>query len=122
MTREIKNTNEYSAKLVKLIPTEIIAAYIAIEGILSGHAALRKKIFPWICLFLLLLIPFYYWRIFKVRKVLQIIITMMSFAVWIFSMGGPFLMYLWYKQVYGAVLLILWTTTVPLLNFQTNVE
>lgn len=35
MSREISNNNEYTDKLVKLIPTEIIGAYLATEGMVS---------------------------------------------------------------------------------------
>lgn len=120
MSREIKDTNEYRERLLKLLPSEIIAAYLAIEGIVATQPAIRNQVLTWACVFLFILIPFYLWFLFKIKKVLQIIVTMISFAVWIFSIGGPFLQCPWYLQVYGAVLLVLWTLTVPLFTYQTN--
>jgi len=120
MAREIKETTEYIARLLKLIPSEIVAAYLAIEGIVSTQPAIQNKVLTWVCVFLFILIPFHLWYVFKVRKVLQIVVTMISFVVWIFSIGGPFLQYPWYLQVYGAVVLILWTITVPLFSYQAK--
>jgi hypothetical protein len=122
MAREIKNTNEYAAKLLKLIPSEIIAAYLVIEGIVSTQPGIQNLVLTVSSIFLLVLIPFYFWFVFNVKNILQIIITMISFVVWIFSIGGPFLKYPWYLQAYGAVVLILWTLTVPLFNYQLNEE
>jgi hypothetical protein len=124
MAREIKDTNQstekYTEKLLKLIPSEIIAAYLAIDGILSSQPDIQKQIIPWVCAFLLISIPFHLWFLFNVRKLFQIIVTMISFVVWIFSIGGPFLYHTWYLKIYGAVVLILWTLTVPLFNYKGN--
>jgi len=117
MSREISGGNAYTEKLVKLIPTEIIGAYLAIEGMVSTLPSIQYIVLIISCLALTILIPFYLWFLFGVRSKLQIAVTMISFVVWIFSIGGPFLQYTWYLQVYGAVALILWTLVVPVLKY-----
>lgn len=117
MTREIGSTSQYSDKLVKLIPTEIIGAYLAIDGMISTMPEIRTSVLTISFIGLLLLIPFYLWFLFKIRNKIQLVVTMISFAVWVFSMGGPFLAYEWYLQVYGSVALILWTLIVPIFSY-----
>ena len=111
MSRIIDNSNEYSEKLVKLVPTEIIGAYIAIEGIVSTQPEMQSLVLTMGSITLLILVPLYLWFVFDIKSISQIAVTMFSFAVWVFSMGGPFDQFLWYSQVYGAVGLILWTIT-----------
>jgi len=118
MSRSIDVSNKYSEKLIKLIPSEIIAAYLAIDGIASSTLNMRQSILIGSTIFLLILIPFYLKYLFNVTKWAQIIITMVSFLVWIFSIGGPFLQFAWYLPAYGSVILILWTLTVPLFKFE----
>ncbi len=117
MSREIQSDSDYAEKLIKLIPSEIVAAFLTIDGIVSTQPGIRYHVSLFASVFLLLLIPFYLKYVLKVKSVLQIIITMLSFAVWVFSIGGPFLSYGWYLQSYGAVALILWTVTVTMFKY-----
>lgn len=120
MAREIGEASQYADKLVKLIPTEIIGAYLAIDGMTATIHDERKAVLSITIIGLLIIIPFYLWFMFKIRNKLQIIITMISFVVWVFSMGGPFLAYEWYLHVYGSVTLVLWTLVVPLFSYSNT--
>jgi hypothetical protein len=112
MAREVKVNQDYKSKLLKLIPTEIVAAYIVIEGIIPDN---RKFIGTLIVsIILLILVPFYLRNIYKVKRVGQHIFVMTAFIVWIYSLGGPFKhLDLWEAWI-GSTLLILYTLTIPL--------
>ena len=116
----------YLSKAIKLIPAEIVAAYLAIEGILKGTTTSQSLSVYWLVFAALLLItPAYAWRIVtkdqkpsqSLRKLaaIQMSVSTASFAVWVFALGGPFAFYTWYSTVYGSILLVLFTLIPPLL-------
>lgn len=118
MDRQLAPGSDYTEKLIKLIPVEIVAAYLAIAGLASQTSPTSEFhiLVASVCV-LLVLIPFYAWRVSGVRSFAQIGVMMVSFIVWIASMGGPFLNFAWYEKAYGAVALILWTIVAPLFEY-----
>lgn len=112
MAREVKVNQDYKSKLLKLIPSEIVAAYVVIEGIIPDE---RKYIGTLIVsLILLALVPLYLRKIYRVRRLGQHIFVMMAFVVWIYSLGGPFKYWDIWEAWIGSSLLILYTLTIPL--------
>ena len=113
MAREVQVNQDYKSKLLKLIPSEIIAAYLVIEGIIPEE---RKYIGTLILSGILLaLVPLYLKRVYRVRRLGQHIFVMVAFVLWIYSLGGPFrYLNLWEAWI-GSSLLILYTLTIPLL-------
>lgn len=89
MPRQIEPTNRYADVLVKLIPTEIIGAYMVIAGFISPSLAGARWISLTASLFLLLITPFYLRLGHDVRRRDQLIFTTLSFVVWVYWMGGP---------------------------------
>jgi len=112
MAREVKVNQDYKSKLLKLIPSEIIAAYLVIEGIIPEE---RKYIGTLVlsCI-LLVLVPLYLKKIYNVRRLGQHIFVMAAFVVWIYSLGGPFKFWNIWEAWIGSSLLILYTLTIPL--------
>jgi len=101
----------YSGRVLKYIPAEVVAVYIAVQGAIgaAGPAGPNGTLL-WIAFgVLLVLTPVYLWRVTHVTKALQLVISTVSFAVWVFSLGGPFASCAWYQPLYGAVLLPLYT-------------
>ncbi len=114
MAREIKTNQKYRDRLLKLIPSEIVAAYLVLSGIIPPDAKLGTLI---VSIVLLVLVPFYLWRMHDVRRTMQLIVTTISFAVWVYSLGGlsnPFVAWDLYQPWIGSVILILWTLIIPL--------
>lgn len=107
---------------MKLIPIEIVTAYVSIEGLADGQPEHRQKILIWSAVILFILIPFHLRILSKVQSIGQMLVTMLSFAFWVFSLGGPFLGEDWYERIFGAVGLILWTLIVPLFPYQPSAE
>lgn len=108
----------YSDRLFKYIPAEIVAGYIFAAGMLENLAKSGEiRIFQWgLFLIFLIMTPLYLWRVQKVQKTSQHIISALSFVVWVFALGGPFSLYSWYNPVYGAVLLPVFTLAVAIVE------
>jgi hypothetical protein len=104
----------YFDRLFKYIPAELVAGYIFVLGLIKQLTdADAIKFLQWLLFIVFcILTPLYLWRIQKVLKVQQHIISLASFAVWCFALGGPFAMYGWYNPVYGEVLLPVFTLIV----------
>lgn len=101
----------YGSRVLKYIPAEVVAVYIGIQGALNAaEPSGANATLLWITFGLLLVLtPVYLWRVGHVTKAVQLVIATVSFAVWVFSLGGPFALFPWYQPVYGAVLLPLYT-------------
>jgi hypothetical protein len=98
-------------KLYKLIPSEIVAAYLAIQGVIP--AAQEKWGLIIISLLLLIITPFYLRIVQKVQNNWQIVFSCLSFIVWLYCLGGPFKYLGIHLAWFSSVILILWTTFVP---------
>jgi hypothetical protein len=102
----------YYSRLIKLIPSEIIAFYLAMDGIVS--ALPQKEILLWIIFGIALVGSwFYLGKVANVSSPLQKILTIVALAIWVFVFGGPFTQFSWYDASYGKMLLVLFTFFVP---------
>lgn len=113
MARQIKRENDYQSRLLKLIPSEIIAAYLVIVGFIPPGYEHSKILLSIVTAVLLFLIPFYLTGFQNVKGTFQIIFTSFSFIIWVYSMGGPFVYYGIHDSVIGSSLLVLWTLLIP---------
>jgi hypothetical protein len=106
--------DNYADRLFKYIPAEVVAGYVFVLGLLKQLSGVQEKtIIGWLLFIVFcLLTPLYLWRIQKVKKIQQHIISLLSFAVWVFALGGPFSSYPWYNPVYGEILLPVFTLMV----------
>jgi len=112
--------DEYSDKLVKNIPADIVAAWIAVTGLIAGSTG-TPDIVLWIAFVIgVVLTPLWTWRQTTVPNkppaTTQIAIATGSFIVWVFALGGPFAALNFYRPLYGSLVLILYTLVVPLVN------
>jgi hypothetical protein len=131
MPREINSdVDPYGTTLVKLIPSELVAAYTALLGLLRvsdsskpGQLFQEIKIqdkniiesLLWTILVIITtLTPIYLKRIQGVKSTSQLVFTTGSFLVWAYSLGGIFEFKHLYNPLFGGVILILWTLLVPL--------
>jgi hypothetical protein len=91
--------------------------YIGIQGAINqADPSGANATLLWITFGLLLVLtPVYLWRVSHVTKTVQLVIATISFAVWVFSLGGPFAFFPWYQPIYGAVLLPLYTFAVGII-------
>ena len=124
MTRTINTADDYLSRVLKHIPSEIVMAYVAIEGvlrtsydpnILTERRTLQTLL--WITLATLTVItPFWLYRVMRVKRATQLFISTLSLPVWLFALGGPFALLDWYEPAFGAIVLPLYTLIVPIIS------
>lgn len=115
--RALDANSDYRDKLVKLIPSEIIMAFITIQGICeSGGGSARPMQVT--AIVLLILTPFYLWIVFMVKNPFQLVFTMVSLAVWIYNIAGQWVVGSWYSPVWASVSIVLWTLVIPLVPIE----
>ena len=131
MGRQVNQSQTYADKLMKLIPTEIVGAYMVLAGVIGypagaterviGTAAripdhvLRMFLIQFVFFALLALTPVYLKRVGHVTSRMQIVMTCISFVVWVYSLGGPFVVWGCYYPILGSVVLVLWGLATPLI-------
>jgi hypothetical protein len=113
MGRAIEQDNSFLQVLLKLIPSEVIAVFVFIQGVMP------RQLLPHLVVTLLLvaLTPFYLSWATGVRSRTQLAISALSLLVWIYAMGiGPlrFVRPPFYEPWHGAVALALWTLVPPM--------
>ena len=120
MARTIKPEQDYKSKLLKLMPSEIIAAYMVIHGILLGQVIqvgekdLTHTVGWSVFAALLVLTPLYLVKIHDVKSKAQVILTTLTFPVWVYTIGGPFETAGWYQPQIASCILVVWTLIIPL--------
>jgi len=112
MPRAIKQINMYKERLLKLIPSEIVAAYLALQGMIPQEHSKWGLLF--ISIFLLILTPFYLKKFQNVTNWVQVSITTLSFVIWVYTLGGPFELWGIHEPWIGSIAIVLWTMIVPL--------
>jgi hypothetical protein len=113
MGRAIEQENSFLQVLLKLIPSEVIAVFIFIQGIM------QRSLVPHLVVALLLvaITPVYLYWAGGVRSRPQLWISTLSLVVWIYALGaGPlrFVRPPYYEPWHGAVLLAVWTLVPPM--------
>jgi len=108
----------YFNRLFKYIPAELVAGYIFVLGVVKQLTDTGEiRTFQWLLFIIFcILTPLYLWRVQKVLKLQQHLISLLSFVVWVFALGGPFALSGWYNPVYGSILLPLFTLVVAIIE------
>ncbi|QKZ15321.1 hypothetical protein [Spirosoma sp. KUDC1026] len=89
-------TDGYQTQFLKLMPVEVISAYITIDGLLRGSVlpSAHPTVYAWLLwvVFILLAVinPFYLRYVGKVSSWRQIGLSAGAFVVYAISLGGPF--------------------------------
>ncbi len=115
----------YFEKIMKYIPSEIVGAWIAIQGI-AKNINNPNNIFLWIIIVFLAVLTFFYIKQQtseenKKTAVKQTVISVGAFIIWAFAIGGqPFESLVFYNSAYGSILMILYTLTIPVIPLNQN--
>jgi hypothetical protein len=124
MTRTVNRADNYLSRVLKYIPSEIVMAYISMDGILRtcynpnlwADRQMLLKLLWIISAILTVLTPLWLWRVMRVRRLSQLFISTISVPVWLFALGGPFALLDWYRPALGAVALPLYTLILPIIS------
>ena len=115
----VPSENNFKDRLVKLIPSEIVTAYVTIQGLISsvGNDNTSKNIHTlmWIIISVLFaLTPVYLWQVGNVRKKGQIVFTTIAFFIWVMAIGSPIGDILGFTSTFiGSIILVLYTLMIP---------
>lgn len=116
-----KAEDPWTTKVLKLIPADIVAVYIAVFNLVKaqGGEADQTRALQWIVFAVIAAItPFYLRKVVNVISWNQIILTELAFFIWVLSLGGPLDGLSWGKftpQFLGAIILPVYTLIIPLL-------
>jgi hypothetical protein len=109
--------SDFKDRLVKLIPSEIVTAYITLQGLISTQD--NKELYTWIAFgALLVLTPFYLMKVSAVTKTGQIIFTTIAFIIWVMAYGGFKILFpdatIFENNFLGSFILFIYTLAIPL--------
>ena len=117
----------YLDRLVKLIPSEIIAIYLAGVAYFDSVDQENREIFALVCLFVLIFVRIWatsekeiidsigqFFNIFKSAQYIAILLSCVSFVIWVNIVGDTFyyISDLIPNRWWGPVMLV-WTVVVP---------
>lgn len=113
--------DKYSDKVVKNIPADIVAAWVAVTSLIAGASGVPDTTILWIAFVVgVIITPLWVLRQTALSgrppAITQTLISTGSFIVWVFALGGPFATLSWFKPLYGSLLLIFYTLIVALIN------
>lgn len=112
--------DEYTDRLFQYIPAEVVTAYLAVQGIVqaTADAALARTLY-WIAFVaLFVMTPLYLWRIQRVGKTGQLVISSAAFLVWVLAIGGPFDALIPNGRLIGAVAVPLYTLLAAIVSVE----
>jgi len=115
--RQITKASSYTDRILKLVPAEFIAAYLAIHNAAaSTELDEGRKFYIYLVssLILFVILPVYSWLVLQITSVRQTIASCVSFVIWVVSMGGLLETYAWYLPLYATIAIIIWTVAAPL--------
>lgn len=118
MPRAISNpTDDYNKRLLKTIPSEVLGAYLAANGLLISMANPPGWVLWVVFVICLAATPFWLYLYQDVRSVMQIVLSSVAFIIWAMTVNGPFNTIHGYQNYYGSVLLVLFSGLIaPLLS------
>lgn len=114
----------YFEKLLRYIPGDIVAAFVALSGIITNNPETTSVTVYWLVFAALtVLTPLYVCYVktapsgITAAKIFPSVAAVIAFVTWVFALGGPFgLSFEWYQPVYGSIVLILVTLAMPVLE------
>lgn len=118
-----ESVDNFTARIVKYIPADIVAAWLAIVALLASKPK-QHIVLLWMIFGLLLIVtPIWVLRTTKTRGLpparTQSAMSTLAFAVWVFATGQPFAYYGFYETAYGGTALILFTIVSGLVDPQS---
>jgi len=113
-------TDSYRERLIKYIPAEVLALYVAAYGTtyaLLSYQPYFALLARWILLAGIFCTILYLWKIEGVTDWVQLVISTFGFVIWAFAFGVvPVTELPWYNQVAAALFLPVYIFGTPLIE------
>ncbi|MEL7039379.1 MAG: hypothetical protein AAFO04_27760 [Cyanobacteria bacterium J06592_8] len=111
----------YFDRVLKYIPADVVGLWLTGSGLIQSQGEeIPKDGLLWLW-FIVGLVLSFFWTRKQTQEAgkriawQQIWLSSGSYIVWVFAIGGPFVNLSFYKPFYGSLLLIFYTSIVPLL-------
>jgi hypothetical protein len=109
---------DYLDRLIRLIPAEVVGLYLVGVGAIPPGQNTGLSVWTAICFLAVIFV-----RAMATRdparhlgpQWMAVAVSAIAFAIWAYTMGGPFLAYHLYVGWIGALAVLLWTFGVPYL-------
>ena len=106
----------YLARLVKLIPSEVISLYMVGAGILDNSSASLYRVWILICLLAVIVVRTYGTSDTSTGKqpdLIHVAISFFSFVIWVYWLPSPGIPMGWHNPKIAALLVVIWTFFIP---------
>lgn len=120
------SVDTYFDRIIKYIPTDIVGGWVAVTGLInSGGQNVRVDILLWIG-FVAGIVLTALWTLKqtsvpkKKPAITQTMVATVSFIIWVFALGGPFVYMDFYQPLYGSLLLIFYNLAIGLITPKEN--
>ncbi len=114
-------SDEYGDRLLKLIPGEIISAYLSIIAMLTSRDEPVKEIVAFGAVAIFAGLTYLYLRVtLKVDNIRQLLVSVVAFCVWAMAIGKPFSDFCWYDGMYAGIALAMFTLISPMIPMEAE--
>ena len=114
-TTQAEAPDSYIDRLVKYIPSEIVALYLGVINVVPHQDTLYWQSLWTIAIVTMLITPVYMYFVTDVEGEppawTQIAVSSVAFPIWVFATGGPFAQYAWYAERHWIAAVILTFST-----------
>jgi hypothetical protein len=118
--KEDVQLDNYGSRVVKYVPGDVIAAWLAVSGLLAGRTTAKIGVLWAVFGVLIVITPISVLRATRVKGLpparAQAMLSTAAFAVWVFAIGQPFSHYSFYDASFGGVAIILFTLVSGLID------
>lgn len=100
--------DDYLTKVVKYVPIEVLGAYLLIAGTIKSNVTAKHDLAAWLGYVLLGFGPLtllYAWRVLKISRLTQLLMSVVAMGVYVFALGGWFATTTWYHAWYATIAL-----------------
>ena len=116
----VPSGDDYSTKLVKYVPPELVGAYVFLSATIGTNAAAKDR--SWwlggLLVAMLVLTAVYDWRVLNIVRASQIVMSVIGLAVYVFAVGGWFATTTWYQPWHGSIALVLFGLLVAVIRLK----
>lgn len=107
---------DYIDRLLRLIPSEVVGLYLVGSGVIPDEQAGAHVAWSIFCFFAVIASRYFGTRSSKdpTPQWPTIVISSISFVVWLYAIGGPFVDLGWHVGWIGSLMVLAWTFIVPL--------
>jgi hypothetical protein len=103
---KVPTEDDYITRLLKYVPMEVLGAYLFMAGVIDSNVTDKHDHAIWLAGLLagvLLATIAYDIRVLNVVRPMQIAMSVIGLAVYVFSLGGWFATTTWYHQWYASI-------------------